>query len=176
MDLTSWVVPCVANFLKIEKFCSQYINSRYDHRQWLGTMESLIALAYLRFRPGAKLNISSFKISNDHSHRISIREFQMDLQGVKRSVFGGSSMDLLNLKTPVYHSYQILELLELSERVILIELALESVNFMLEDTYYHDLNAQEYLRGLQLLLNKLLKVYGIPIQNQNIRMVICRID
>ena len=129
-------------------------------------IESLIALAYLRFRPGSKIRVNGLNICNDHSHQIQIRDWQIDLQGIKRSLRGSSSLDLLNFKTPIYHSYKILEQLEVTERQILIQLASESINFLMEDTYAYDLSAQDCLRGLQLLLKRLNEVYGSESENQ----------
>lgn len=152
----SWVIPYTSGLLKLESVCLNYVSKRKDYRQWLGTIDALVALAYLRFRPGSKIRVNGLNISNDHSHQIQIRDWQLDLQSVKRALRGGSSLDLLNFKTPIYHSYQILKLLEKEEAKTLLTLATESVNFLLEDTYSYDLSAQDCLRALKLVLNRLL--------------------
>jgi hypothetical protein len=157
MDFT-WLIPYTTGLLKVESAVFKYISQRKDNRQWLGMMESLISLAYLRFRPGAKLHVNGFKIDNDHSHQISFKEYNIDLQGVKRTILGGSSIDLLNLKSPLYFSYQILNSLDKDDQEILLTLAEESIKYLMEDTYKYDLTAQEYLRGIQILIEKMIDV------------------
>jgi len=166
MEAASWLIPYTSGLLKLDSVCLKYLTQRKDNRQWLGMMDSLIALAYLRFRPGAKLHVNGFKITNDHSHNLQIRDYQLDLQGLKRSILGGSSMDLLNLKTPIYYSYQLLEMLDQDDQQILLQLALESVVFLIEDTYANDLSALDYLQSLKLLLTKMLETYGTQVKSQ----------
>jgi len=160
MEMAAWLIPYTSGLFKLESACLRFLTQKRDNRQWLGTIDSLIALAYLRFRPGAKLHIRGFKITNDHSHQLQIRDYQLDFQGIKRSILGGSSMDLINLKTPIYYSYQILADLEPDDRQIILQLALESVIYLQEDTYAHDLSALDNLHSIQLLLTEMLKVYG----------------
>lgn len=165
--MAAWLIPYTSGLFKIESMCLRYLSKRRDNRQWLGMIDSLIALAYLRFRPGAKLHIRGFKITNDHSHQLQIRDYQLDFQGIKRSILGGSSTDMLNLKTPIYYSYQVLADLAPDDRQIILQLALESVIYLQEDTYVHDLNALEYLHTIQLLLVEMLKVYGTDGAQEN---------
>lgn len=156
MNPLAWALPYMAQLLRLDEHLLNFMMRSSDQRQWVGMMEALIALAYNRFRPGAKLKINGFRITNDHRHQFHIMDYSFDLQGLKRSLpGGGQSSDMLNLKAPVYYSYQILAELAPEHREILITLAQESVNSMMKDTYKTNLAAQEVLRGLQLTLKHL---------------------
>ena len=72
----SWLIPYTSGLLNVDSACLKYLTRRRDSRQWLGMIESLVAISYLRFRPGAKININGFKISNDNSHHVSLRDYK----------------------------------------------------------------------------------------------------
>jgi len=157
-NILGWLVPYTSGLFKVESMCLNYLTKRRDCRHWVGPIEGLIALSYLRFRPGAKLNFRELQITNDHSHQINIRSYHLDFQGIKRFVTGSDASQLWNLKTPIYYSYQLLEELDESDREILLRLALQSVGFMMENTY-SDLAVRDYLQTIRLLLKNLIQTY-----------------
>jgi hypothetical protein len=115
-------------------------------------VEAILALAYIRFRSGAKLRLhKGFRISNDHSHPIQLFDYKFNFQGIKRTFMGGSSMDLINLKTPIFHVDEILQHLKPENREIILQLALESINNLI-DTYHKDILACEVLGSIRLIL------------------------
>lgn len=151
----SWLFSYTVKALHLDAQLSKYIRHHQDQRQWVGMAEAVIALSYNRFRPGAKLKINGFKITNDHKRQIVIMSNTFDLQGVKRKIMGGKSSDMLNLKSPIYYSYMVLSGLTEDERSILLTLASESIHVMLTETYLTDLTAHDLLKGLQLVIKKL---------------------
>lgn len=121
--------------------------------QWIGPIEAIVAFAYNRFRPGAKLKISSFRITNDHSHALNIYgEYTFDMQSIKRTVLGGKAADMYNLKNPIYHSLFILNLLPQEKCKFLLELTLQSVNNMMNGIYAEDGVALECLHVIRQIL------------------------
>jgi hypothetical protein len=129
------------------------IKGKKNDEKWVGPVEALVALAYKRFRLGAKLKIGDFKISNDHSHQVNVMEYNFDLQSVKRSVFGGKSADMYNLKNPVYFSHIFLELLPKEKSAILLQLAKQGVDNMI-DIYKSDQIAQECLHTIRTIISE----------------------
>lgn len=148
----SYILAYANSFIRAEKLLFNYIATKKDTRLWISSVEAIIALAYIRFRTGAKFRLQKgFKIVNDHSHPIKLWDYQFDIQGIKRSVLGGNSMDLLNFKTPLFYVDRILKNLRPENRLILVKLAYESVNSLL-DTYQKDIMACEALRSMGIIL------------------------
>ncbi|MEX0594857.1 MAG: hypothetical protein WD512_00020, partial [Candidatus Paceibacterota bacterium] len=123
---------------------------------WLGSIESIIALAYKRFRPGAKLKICNFRITNDHSHNFKVFRYNLELQSVKRTFCGGKAVDMYNMKHPIFFSEPILSLLSDEDRKFLLELAIQGIDNMLSETYSKDEIAKECLHQIILILQILL--------------------
>ena len=119
---------------------------------WLGSLESIIALAYKRFRPGAKLKICNFRITNDHSHNFKVFRHNLELQSVKRTFCGGKAVDMYNMKHPIYYSESILSLLSDADRRFLLELAVQGLDNMLSETYSKDEIAKECLHQIKLII------------------------
>jgi hypothetical protein len=119
---------------------------------WLGSIESIIALAYKRFRPGAKLKISNFRITNDHSHNVRILKYNFDLQSVKRTMCGGKAVDMYNMKHPIYFAQGVLRLLSEEDRKLLLNLAIQGIENLLSETYMKDEIAKECLHQIKLIL------------------------
>lgn len=119
---------------------------------WLGSIESIIALAYKRFRPGAKLKICNFRITNDHSHNFKVFRYNLELQSVKRTFCGGKAVDMYNMKHPIYFSEPILSLLPEEDRKFLLGLAIQGLDNMLSETYSKDEIAKECLHQIKLIL------------------------
>jgi hypothetical protein len=152
----SYILAYANSFIRAEKLLFNYIATKKDTRLWISPVEAIIALAYIRFRTGAKFRLQKgFKIVNDHSHPVKLWDYQFDIQGIKRSVLGGNSMDLLNFKTPLFYVDQVLSKVRPENRQILIKLAFESVNSLL-DTYQKDIMACEALRSMGAILEGLL--------------------
>lgn len=150
--MASWLLAYANSFVRADKVFFDYMVNKKDKRMWVGTIESILAFAYLRFRQGAKFRLKKgFKIMNDHSHPVKVGDYNFNLQGIKRSVLGGDSSDLLNFKTPIYFSYIILKELRPSNRSILLKLAIESVNSQLV-TYEKDIVASETLKNIKRIL------------------------
>jgi len=148
----SWLIPYTNSFLRTDKIIFNYLTSKKDTRVWVGTIEAIMALAYIRFRSGAKLRLQKgFRISNDHSHPVQVFDYKFNFQGIKRTFMGGSSMDLINLKTPLFHVDMILKHLKPENREIILRLALESINNLI-DTYSKDILACEVLGSIQMIL------------------------
>lgn len=140
------------SFVRTEKILFDYLTTKKDTRLWIGSIEAILALGYIRFRTGAKFRLEKgFKISNDHSHPIRMFDYKFDIQSLKRRVMGGTSMDLLNFKTPLYFSHQVLSELRPENRETLIKIALESVHSLL-NTYKKDIMACESLKSMGLIL------------------------
>lgn len=127
---------------------------------WLGSIESIIALAYKRFRPGAKLKICNFRITNDHSHNFKIFRYNLELQSVKRTFCGGKAVDMYNMKHPIYFSEPILNLLSDEDRKFLLSLAIQGLENMLSETYSKDEIAKECLHQIKLILEILNETTG----------------
>jgi len=152
----SYILAYANSFIRAEKLLFNYISTKKDTRLWISPIEAVIALAYIRFRTGAKFRLQKgFKIVNDHSHPVKLWDYQFDIQGIKRSVLGGNSMDLLNFKTPLFFVDIVLSKLRPENRQIILKLAHESVNSLL-DTYQKDIMACEALRGMGVILEGLL--------------------
>lgn len=148
----SFLLAYANSFVRTEKILFDYLTTKKDTRQWLGTVEAVLALAYIRFRTGAKIRLKKgFQISNDHSHQVKMGDYKFDLQGVKRYILGGKSMDLLNFKTPLYFSHEVLSQLRPENREIILKLALESIHGLL-DTYKTDIMACESLKSMGLII------------------------
>jgi len=133
----------------------EIVNSRQTKTSdlWIGSVESIIALAYKRFRPGAKLKISNFRITNDHRHNIRLFRYQFNLQSVKRTMCGGKAVDMYNLKHPIYFCEDMLRLLPPRDRRFLISLAIQGLENLLSETYAKDEIAKECLHQLRLILD-----------------------
>lgn len=152
----SYILAYANSFIRAEKLIFNYMATKKDTRLWISPVEAIIALAYIRFRTGAKFRLQKgFKIVNDHSHPVKLWDYQFDIQGIKRSVLGGNSMDLLNFKTPLFYVDIVLSKLRPENRQILIKLAYESINSLL-DTYQKDIMACEALRSMGVILDGLL--------------------
>lgn len=127
-----------------------------SEEKWVGPPEAIVALAYKRFRPGAKLNITSFRITNDRSHPFPVispwGEYNFDWQSVKRTILGGKGADMYNLKNPIYYSYVFLNYLPKEKAKLLLELALQSVEGMIDSTYAQDQVALECLHMIKTIL------------------------
>lgn len=149
----SWLIPYVTNIPSIMDFIN---GSKKQNIVWIGSMEAIIALAYKRFRPNAKLKIDNFKITNDHSYSISMFNYSIDFQSFKRSLLGGKSIDLLHFKNPIYYSYDILNEISKDDRNLLLTLALQCINTLKNDTYADDQYAKDYLHDISLLLKQLI--------------------
>jgi len=148
----SWIIPYTNSFLRTDKILFNYITSKKDNRIWVGIVESILALAYVRFRSGAKLRLhKGFKITNDHSHPVEVLDYKFNFQGLKRTFMGGSSMDLINLKTPLFYAYLILDKLKPENKEIMLTLAMESINNLL-DTYSKDILACEILGSYRMII------------------------
>lgn len=119
---------------------------------WLGSIESIIALAYKRFRPGAKLKIGNFRITNDHSHNFKVFRYNLELQSVKRTFCGGKAVDMYNMKHPIFYSEPILSLLPEDDRKFLLGLAIQGIDNLLSETYSKDEIAKECLHQIKLIL------------------------
>jgi hypothetical protein len=149
----SWLLPYATNIPSL----FDYMNgAKKQNIVWIGPMEAIIALAYKRFRPNAKLKIENFRITNDHSYSFSMFNYNFDLQSVKRSIFGGKSIDLLNLKNPVYYSHSILNDMKKEDRDLLLNLALQSTNILIKDTYADDQYAKDALHDISLILKQMI--------------------
>jgi hypothetical protein len=132
-----------------------YVTTRKDSRLWVGTIEAILALCYIRFKTGAKFRLKKgFKIGNDHSHPVKLGEYQFNLQGMKRLLLGGNSSDLLNFKTPVFYASVILNKLRPENKSILIKICRESIQSLL-DTYQKDILAREALMSMDLIFKNL---------------------
>lgn len=152
----SFLLGYANSFMRTEKILFDYLTTKKDTRLWVGSVESILALAYIRFRSGAKFRLmKGFKIGNDHSHPIKIMDYKFDFQGIKRSFMGGNSMDLLNFKTPLFYSYKVIRELRPENREALVKLALESVHSLL-NTYQKDIMACESLKSMGLILECIL--------------------
>jgi hypothetical protein len=150
--MASWLVAYANSFVRADKIFFDYLTTKKDSRLWIGTVESILAFSYLRFRQGAKFRLQKgFRITNDHSHPVKVGDYEFNLQGVKRSFFGGTSMDLLNFKTPIFYSLEVLQELKPKNREILLKLAIESVNAQLI-TYDNDVMATEALNSIKRIL------------------------
>lgn len=148
----SFILAYANSFVRTEKILFDYLSTKKDTRLWISTVEALLALAYIRFRTGAKFRLEKgFRISNDHSHPVRMWDYQFDIQGIKRSVMGGNSMDLLNFKTPLFYVDTVLKHLRPENREIILKLAIESVHSLL-DTYQKDIMACEALKGMGVIL------------------------
>lgn len=148
----SFLLAYANSFVRTEKILFDYLTTKKDTRLWIGSIEAVIALAYIRFRSGAKFRLQKgFKIGNDHSHPIKMFDYKFDIQGLKRKVMGGNSMDLLNFKTPLFYSHPVLSELRPENREILLKLALESIHSLL-NTYQKDIMACESLKSMGLIL------------------------
>lgn len=145
------------SFVQTEKIVFDYLTTKKDTRLWISSVEAVLSLAYIRFRTGAKFRLKKgFKIGNDHSHPVKLGEYQFDFQGLKRSMMGGNSMDLLNFKTPLFFCDQVLSQLRKENREIILKLAYESIQSLL-DTYQKDIMACEALKGMGVILECLIK-------------------
>ena len=152
----SFMAMYANSFVRSEKLLFDYLTTKKDTRQWIGPVESILALAYIRFRTGAKFRLSKgFKISNDHSHPVNVWDYKFNFQGLKRTVLGGASMDLLNFKTPLFFSKEILDELRPENREIILKIALESIHSLL-DTYKKDIMACESLKAMGVILECML--------------------
>lgn len=152
----SFLLGYANSFMRTDKIIFDYLTTKKDTRLWIGSIESILALVYIRFRSGAKFRLKKgFKIENDHSHPVKIMDYKFDFQGIKRKMMGGNSMDLLNFKTPVYYSYKVLTKLKPENREILVKLALESVHSLI-NTYNKDIMACETLKSIGLILEWIL--------------------
>ena len=148
----SFLLAYANSFVRTEKLLFDYLTTKKDTRLWIGSAEAIISLAYIRFRNGAKFRLKKgFKIENDHSHPVRFMDYKFDIQGLKRKMMGGNSMDLLNFKTPLYYSHHILSELKPENRENLLKLALESVHSLL-NTYQKDIMACESLKSMGLIL------------------------
>jgi len=146
----SWIIPSlIPTNTMWENIISKKTRS---NDQWVGPAEAIIGLAYKRFRPGAKLKIDSFRITNDHSHSICWGEYNFDWQSVKRTIFGGSAADMYNLKNPVFHSFILLNLLPQEKKELLLELSLQSIDNMMRETYSNDQVAVECLHKIKQII------------------------
>ena len=151
--MSSWLFAYTSSFLGTDKAIFDYLRTPKDTRLWIGVVESILGLAYIRFRSGAKFRLrNGFKIANDHSHQIKVGDYQFNFQGIKRKVLGGDSRDLLNFKTPLFYSFKILNQLRPENREVIIQLAQESVQSLL-DTYKRDIMATEALKSMDRILN-----------------------
>ena len=152
----SFLLAYANSFVRTEKILFDYVSTKKDTRLWISPVEAVLALAYIRFRSGAKFRLQKdFKIGNDHSHPIKIGDYSFDFQGIKRSLMGGTSMDLLNFKTPLYYSGDILGKLRPENREIILKIAIESIHSLL-DTYEKDIMACEALKSMGVILECLL--------------------
>jgi len=153
--MTSWLLPYANNFLRTDKLLFDYFTTKKDTRLWIGTIESILALCFIRFRVGAKFRLKKgFKIGNDHSHPVKIGDYQFDFQAIKRSLLGGNSADLLNFKTPIYYSYEILTKLSPERRESLLNIAYESAQSLL-DTYHKDIMAREAIQSIIVIIKSM---------------------
>lgn len=144
------------SFIRTEKLLFDYLTTKKDSRQWIGPIEAVLALAYIRFRTKAKFRLQKgFKIANDHSHPVNLGEYKFDFQGIKRTLMGGKSMDLLNFKTPLFFCKDILDELRPENREILLKIALESIHSLL-DTYKKDIMACESLKSMGVIIECLI--------------------
>lgn len=152
----SWILSYAPNIPVLYDYIT---GTKKQNVVWIGSMEAIIALAYKRFRPNAKLKIDkdNFKITNDHSYNITVFNYNVDWQSVKRTVFGGKSTDLLSLKNPIYYSHYILKDIPKEDRDLLLNLALQSVNSLIHDTYADDDYAKDCLNDIRLILNYLIE-------------------
>ncbi len=152
----SFFLAYANSFLRTEKILFDYVSTKKDTRLWISPVEAVLAIAYIRFRNGAKFRLDKdFKIGNDHSHPIKVGDYSFDFQGIKRSVMGGTSMDLLNFKTPLYYSAAILKELRPENREAILKIALESIHSLL-DTYEKDIMACEALKSMGVILECML--------------------
>lgn len=151
----SWILPFIPTPNLWEYFTTK--NNR-SADQWVGPVEAIVALAYKRFRPGAKLKIDSFRITNDHSHAVLLPNKQsINWQSVKRTLLGGKAADMYNLKNPVFYSFIIINLLPEEKGKLLMELANQSVDNMMKETYSKDIIAQECLHRISQIIKGALK-------------------
>lgn len=148
----SWILPSLIPTNSIwERYTTKNTKSI---EQWVGPVESIVALAYKRFRPGAKLKIDSFRISNDHSHAVNVwGDYNFDFQSVKRTFLGGRGADMYNLKNPVFHSFIILNLLPTQKSKLLLELSLQSIDNMMHGIYVEDQVALECLHKISQIIS-----------------------
>jgi hypothetical protein len=152
----SFLFAYANSFIRTEKMLFDYVTTKKDTRLWISPVEAVLALAYIRFRSGAKFRLEKdFKIANDHSHPIKLGDYSFDFQGIKRTLMGGNSMDLLNFKTPIYYSDQVFSLLRPENREIILKVAIESVHSLL-DTYEKDIMACEALKSIGVILECML--------------------
>ena len=149
--MASWIIPSLLPTTNLwDRFTTKSTKSL---DQWVGPAEAIIALAYKRFRPGAKLKIDSFRISNDHSHAVNVwGEYNFDWQSVKRTVMGGKAADMYNLKNPIFHSFILLNLLPEEKSTLLLELSLQSIDNMMRETYAKDQVAVECLHKIRQII------------------------
>lgn len=153
---TSWLLAYANSFVKTEKILFDQLTTKKDNRLWIGTVESVLWLAYIRFRNGAKFRIrKGFKMETDHSHPIKLGDYKFNVQSIKRTLFGGNSMDLLNFKTPLFYSHIVLNKIKPENKNILLNICLESVNSLI-DTYHTDIMAKEALQNLSLIIKTLI--------------------
>lgn len=150
--MASWFIPSVIPPSSVWDHLTGKNSKSVE--QWVGPIEALVALAYKRFRPGAKLKIDSFKITNDHSHPVNVwGEYNFDWQSVKRTILGGKGADMYNLKNPIYYCSLFLNLLPREKSHLLLELSLQSTESMIETTYATDQVAKSCLSVIQKILN-----------------------
>jgi len=192
--MTSWLLAYGNSFLRTDKLIFDYLTTRKDTRLWIGTIEAILALCFIRFRTGAKFRFKKgFKIGNDHSHPVKIGEYQFDFQAIKRCLLGGNSADLLNFKTPIFYSLEVLDKIRPEYKEQLLKIAYESAQSLLE-TYHKDIMAREAIQSIILIIKSMrednknywqeLKEYVYinpeyresPLTNKNIELWIENID
>ena len=151
----SWLLPLIPT-PNIWEYLTTKSTKSLD--QWIGPIEAIVALAYKRFRPGAKLKIDSFRITNDHSHAVIINDqLALNWQSIKRSIMGGKAADMYNLKNPIFYSLIILNMLPERKGKMLLELSNQSVDNMMKETYSKDQVAQECLHRISQIIKEALK-------------------
>lgn len=154
--MSTWLLAYSNKFLKADRILFDYISNKKDNRIWIG-FESILALAFIRFRPGGKFRFKKgFKIGTDHAHEIKMGHYQVNIQGLKRYLTGGNSADLLNFKTPLFYVDNILSHLKKENRQIIIKISRESIQSLLS-TYQKDIIATDALRACDLILETLEK-------------------
>lgn len=154
--MSTWFIAYANSFLKAEKVIFDRLTTKKDTRVWIGIVESVLWLAYIRFRAGAKFRIrKGFRMETDHSHMIKLGDYKFNVQSIKRSIFGGNSMDLLNFKTPLFYSHLILDKIRPENKRILLKLCQESIISLL-DTYHNDIMAREALQNLSMIIKYLI--------------------
>lgn len=171
--MTTWLLAYGNRFLKTEKILYDMVVTKKDNRIWIG-FESILSLVFIRFRPGGKFRFKKgFKIGTDHSHEFKIGDYLFNMQGFKRSLLGGNSMDLLNFITPLYYCNNILTHPDLKEenKTILIKIARESIQSLL-CTYDKDILANDALKRCDLIL----KTIENGDELENLKDVLCIAD